>query len=187
MQTLGISESTAQSENFLKRLFWPSIRNGSDVDTLGSQGYWVCAIVAVFGCITSVAGGHPIVGVFLALYYYVGGVGVREHSRYAAVVVFIMFFVDTVFSPGIVKIFACVLLLSVLRATFIASFWKKRQADAEMPIRFGETWGDKFVDKLPAWLWPKVRIVYYIFSVSFLALTTMGLIMLALGRHTRVS
>ena len=36
-----------------------------------------------------------------------------------------------------------------------------------MPIRLSETWGDKFVDKLPVWLWPKVRIAYYIFSVAF--------------------
>ncbi|HZR29438.1 MAG TPA: hypothetical protein VFA71_11735 [Terriglobales bacterium] len=39
MQTLGVSDSTPQSENWLKSLFWPSIQ--SDVDYLGAQGYWV--------------------------------------------------------------------------------------------------------------------------------------------------
>jgi hypothetical protein len=70
-----------------------------------------------------------------------------------------------------------------LRATFIASFWEPKETEAEMPIRLSETWGDKFVDKLPVWLWPKVRIAYYIFSVGFLALTTVGLAMIALRRH----
>ena len=120
---------------------------------------------------------------FLLLYFYLGGVGVRQHSLYAAAAVFVMFIANTVISPGILSFFGCVLLLSVLRATFIASFWEAKETEAEMPIRLSETWGDKFVDKLPVWLWPKVRIAYYIFSVGFLALTTVGLAMIVLRRH----
>jgi hypothetical protein len=36
-----------RTEGRLKSLLWPSIRNGNDVDYLGAQGYWVCALVAV--------------------------------------------------------------------------------------------------------------------------------------------
>ncbi len=183
MQTLGISDSTPQSENRLKNIFWPSIRNGSDVDTLGSQGYWICAIVALYTFLGSAVTGHPIAGLFLFLFYYLGGVGVRQRNCYAAVVVLVMFVTTTVVSPGILNFFGCVLLLSILRATFIASFWEPQEAEAEMPIRFSETWGDKFADKLPAWLWPKVRIAYYIFSIGFLALTTAGLVMIIFRRH----
>jgi hypothetical protein len=183
MQTLGISDSTPRSDSRLKNLFWPTIRTASDVDTLGSQGYWICAAVSVFAWISSAATGHPIAGFFLLLYFYLGGVGVRQHSLYAAAAVFVMFIANTVISPGILSFFGCVLLLSVLRATFIASFWEAKETEAEMPIRLSETWGDKFVDKLPVWLWPKVRIAYYIFSVGFLALTTVGLVMIALRRH----
>ncbi len=85
MQTLGISDSGPRTESRLKSLFWPSVQSGSDVDYLGTQGYWVCAIVAVFSLILFVATGHPIAGSFVFLYYYLGGVGVREHSFYAAV------------------------------------------------------------------------------------------------------
>src|SRR5215468_7035982 len=46
METLGLSESSARSDGRLKSLFWPSIQNGTDVDYLGTQGYWVCMIVA---------------------------------------------------------------------------------------------------------------------------------------------
>ncbi|MGA8014152.1 MAG: hypothetical protein WB949_17105 [Candidatus Acidiferrales bacterium] len=183
MQTLGISDSAPQSDSRLKNLFWPTIHSASDVDTLGTQGYWICAIVAVFSFVSSVIIGHPIAGFFLLLYYYLGGVGVRQQSVFSAIIVFIMFLADTVFSPGILKFFGCVLLLSNMRATFIASFWDPGVAEAEMPMRFDETWGDKFADKFPSWLWPKIRYAYYGFAVIFLALTLVGLFMLAQRRH----
>lgn len=184
MQTLDLSSPTPQSENRLKRLFWPSIRTANDVDDLGMQGYWVCAIVSVFGFISSLVTGHPIAGVFVLLLYYLGGVGVREHSRYAAAVVFSAFVADTLVAPGIPKVFFSALLLSNLRATWIASNWKPETTEAAMPMRFGETWTDKFVDKLPQWLWPKLRIPYYIFSGCFLALFLIGLATIFLRSHS---
>jgi hypothetical protein len=48
-------------------------------------------------------------------------------------------------------------------------------SEAEMPIRLGATWGDKFADKLPEWLWPRVRLVYFVFAPAFLALALIGL------------
>jgi hypothetical protein len=180
MQTLDLSGTAPKSENRLKSLFWPTIHTGTDVDYLGSQGYWICAIVAVLSWMGSAVTGHPIAGFFLLLYYYLGGVGVRQRSVFAAIVVFIMFFADTVFSPGIWKFFGCVLLLSNIRATFIASFWDPGVAGAEAPMRLDETWGDKFADKLPAWLWPKIHYGYYVFAILFLLLTMTGLAIVSL-------
>ena len=178
MQTLGVSNQTPQSDSRLKNIFWPTIRTATDVDTLGSQGYWICAIVAVLGAVSAAVTGHPIAGFFLFLYLYVGGVGVRQHSLYAAAAVFAMYLLNTAVSPGILGFFICVVLLSVLRATWIASFWEPQEAQAEMPLRLNETWGDKFADKWPMWLWPKVRIAYYIYSIAFFGLTTLGLVIL---------
>ena len=175
MQTLGISNSTPQNENRLKSLFWPSIQSGADVDYLGSQGYWVCAIVAVISLVISVLLGQPYVGVLVFVFYFVGGAGVRERSAYAATVVFVMFLLDTIASPGVLKLILLGLLLSNMRATYLASDWKPESAEAAMPPRFGETWSDKFADKLPPWLWPKVRILYYIYSVCLLLLGLFGL------------
>jgi len=80
MQTLGLSDSTPRTESRLKSLFWPSIQTGSDVDYLGAQGYWVCALVAVFSLVMTAVAGHAVVGVFVFLFYYLGGVGVRERA-----------------------------------------------------------------------------------------------------------
>ena len=182
VQTLGISDSTPATESRLKSLFWPSIKNGTDVDYLGAQGYWVCAIVAVGSFVVAIAFGQPIMGVLLLLFYYVGGVGVRERSLYAAAMVFGLYFVDLLFAisrvgpgaGGVVRIIFAALLLSNLRGTWIASQWKPGSEEAELPPRFAETWKDKFADKFPSWFWPKVRIVYYVFSFCMFALISLG-------------
>jgi hypothetical protein len=185
MQTMDLSGTAPQSENRLKSLFWPTIHTATDVDYLGSQGYWVCTIVAALGFLGTAITGHPIVGFFAMLYYYLGGVGVREKSFVSAIFVFVFFLVDTITSPGILKFFGCVLLLSNMRATFIASFWEPGEAAAEPPMRFNETFGDKFVDTWPAWLWPKIRYGYYVYAGLYLALATLGILLIAFRGQLR--
>jgi hypothetical protein len=111
-------------------------------------------------------------------FYYIGGVGVRERSLFAAIMVFALFALDTVVGGlGVVRIIFAALLLSNVRATWVAANWSKNSEEAMMPPRLGETLTDKFTDKLPKWLWPKVRFVYYGFAFVFLALVVVGLLM----------
>ena len=181
METLGLSGSAERSEGRLKSLFWPSIQSGTDVDYLGAQGYWVCAIVAIVSFGSLAIGGQPITGVAILLFYYLGGAGVRERSRYAALVVFIMYLLDTFLMPGVVRIILSALLLSNLRATWIAASWRPESEEAALPPRLNETFTDKLADQFPPWLWPKVRIAYYIYSAVFLLLVIVGLAAMALG------
>jgi hypothetical protein len=181
METLGLSGSDERSEGRLKSLFWPSIRNGTDVDYLGSQGYWVCTLVAIGSFVFLAIQGQPLTGVAIFFYYYLGGVGVRERSRYAALAVFIMYLLDTLLLPGVIRIILSALLLSNLRATWIAASWRPESEEAVLPPRLNETFTDKLADQLPPWLWPKVRIVYYIYSAGFLLLVIAGLASIALG------
>lgn len=176
METLGLSDSTPRSDGRLKSLFWPSIQTATDVDYLGAQGYWVCTLIAVLSLVVLVATGQPLAGVFTFLLMYLGGVGVRECSRYAAAVVFIFYVTDAIISGvGVLRVLFAALLLSNLRATWIAAQWKPESDQAEFPPRLSETLGDKLADQLPPWLWPKVRIVYYIFSAGYLLLLGVGL------------
>ncbi|HEY6370148.1 MAG TPA: hypothetical protein VIX37_06195 [Candidatus Sulfotelmatobacter sp.] len=120
------------------------------------------------------------------LLFHLGGVGVREHNPFAAAVVFLYYladflgsFVFVLFnSPGIgvVKIIIMALLLSNLRATWIAGNWKPESEEARLPPRLGETFFDKLVDQWPAFIWPKVKWLYYIFSFACLALIVAGMI-----------
>jgi len=179
---LNLSGSTPRTESRLKSLFWPSVESGADVDYLGAQGYWLCTIIAVATFIFLTLGGQPGTGVLFFLYFYLGGVGVREHSRYAAAAVFLLYFADLILSVGvilsgfgIVKIFFAALLLSNLRATWISAAWKPGSEEAALPPRLNQTLGDRFADQLPGWLWPKIRIVYYILSVLTVVLVVIGI------------
>jgi hypothetical protein len=178
METLGLSDFPPSSEGRIRSLFWPSIRNGTDVDNLGSQGYWVCLFVAVISLALLIARAQPILAVAVFLFYYLGGIGVRERGRYAAIVVFLMYLMDTLTAPGVLRIIISALLLSNLRATWIASRWKPESEEAILPPRLNETFSDKLVDQLPAWLWPKLRIVYYLAATAFLLLVALGLLSL---------
>ncbi len=180
MQTLGLSDSTLRTEGRLKSLFWPSIQTGSDVDYLGAQGYWVCTVVAILSFVGSLASGRAITGVLALTLFYFGGVGVRERSRYAAAVVLVLFIDRLVAAPGIVGTLLGALLLSNFRATWIASRWEPQSEDAILPARLGETWSDNFADRLPQWLWPKVRVPYYILSAGMLVFAAVGLVIIIL-------
>jgi len=196
MQTLGVSDSTPKSEGRLKSLLWPSVRSGSDVDYLSIQGYWVCTIVAAMTLVLSllVAGsaGNPmmvliIVGssTLFSLFFYVGGIGVREGSRFAAAIVFAVYALDTaiflftsaVSAALLIKLAFTVVLFSNLRATWIGTRWVPGTEDSALPPRQKETLGDQFVDQWPKWIWPKIRIPYYVFAglVALLTLSSIAL------------
>jgi hypothetical protein len=89
-----------------------------------------------------------------------------------------MYITDAITNPGVVRVLIAALLLSNIRATSIASSWRPNSDEAILPPRFGETWSDKVADQLPMWLWPKLRIPYYVFSACFFLLVAAGLFML---------
>lgn len=190
MQTLGLSDSNTRTESRLKSLFWPSIQSGADVDYLAVQGFWVCTIIGVLTLVTQVLAGNPISGLLILLLFHLGGVGVREHNPFAASIMLAYYAVDFLSSVvlvfantpgiGVIKIIVMALLLSNLRATWIASGWKADSEEAALPPRMGDTFADKFSDKWPAFIWPKVKIVYYIYSFVLLVLIVSGLVLMAL-------
>lgn len=185
MQTLGLSDSTTRTEGRLKSLFWPSIQSGADVDYLAVQGFWLCTAVGVISLLFLALANHPIIGVLVFLLFHLGGVGVREHNPFAAAVILVYYIVDFLASflfllnspaIGVVRAIIIALLLSNLRATWIAGGWKPDSEEAALPPRFGETFSDKLADQWPAFIWPKVKVLYYIFSFGYLALAVAGLI-----------
>ena len=185
MQTLGISDPTDRSDSRLKSLFWPSIQSGADVDYLGAQGYWVCTFIAGMTFLSMLATGQYIMAPALLLFFYFGGVGVRERDLFAAVIVLAFYGLDTLISlvfllfvtPWgmiVLRVIISALLLSNLRATWIASQWSPTSEQAALPPRFGETFADKFADLWPAWIWPKVKIIYYVFALGLMIIVGLG-------------
>lgn len=154
MQTLRSSDSTGTESRF-QSLFWPEIENGTDVDDLAVQGYWVCASVGVISFVFLALNHQLVTGILVFLLFHLGGVGVREHSSFAAAILLFYYVIDymTSFliasSPAveILKTIITALLVSNLRATWIAARWKPDSEEAALPPRFGETFFDKLADK----------------------------------------
>jgi hypothetical protein len=194
MQTLGLSGNSDRSEGWLKSLFWPAVENAWDVDYLGQQGFWICFLIAVFQFGFSLFTGSPLIIVmcFLGgLIYFTGGMGVREKCWPAAALIFACFFLDTLasmfsglfFTPGgMVRILLLGLLLTNLRATFIASEWQPAAEGEDIPLRFNESLRDKLVDSWPPILWPRLQVPFYVLSVLWLMLSLLGVIALILIR-----
>ncbi|HLH02890.1 MAG TPA: hypothetical protein VKX25_08980 [Bryobacteraceae bacterium] len=151
MQSLGLSESVPRSENRLKALFWPAIRNETDFDYVTEQGFWVCCVVAVLTFLSSLLIHHPFSGLFEALFFFLAATGVRQCSRAAAITAFCAYLLRILvglrISPanvGIIAVIFLALLLSTVRATWMAAGWRKGSARVEIapvaaPTFFGES------------------------------------------------
>jgi len=175
---LELSDSAPRTEGRLKSLFWPSIQSADDVDYLGTQGFWICTLVAVLSFVLSLFSGHEVIGMLVLLFFYLGGVGVREHSPFAAAAVLALYVVDTVVvGPSVVRLMLAAVLFSNPRATWIASGWNPATNEAGSPPRLAETWSDKFTDSIPMWLWPKVRVVFYFFAIAMVMMEAVGVAM----------
>jgi hypothetical protein len=191
MQTLGLSSEPKRSDGALKSIFWPTVENAWDVDYLGRQGFWICLLIAVFQLAVSLFAAGPIAivaGAAAALASLIGGMGVRQGSWPAAALVFSIFASNLLYAlaigqfPGFLAIAAAAILLSNLRAAFLASRWKPAGEDEDKPMRFNETLADKLADGLPAKAWPLLRIPFFVLASVLLLLVLAGVLM-ALLRH----
>jgi len=192
MQTLGLSGESKRSDGMLKSIFWPTVENAWDVDYLGRQGFWICLIVAAFQLAVALLTGNPIVivaGAASALVFLLGGMGVREASWPAAALVFSIYFAGLLFTlasrqlPGILTIIAAGILLSNVRAAFLASEWRPAAEDEDRPARFNETWGDKLADQLPAKAWPVLQIPFFGLAAILLLLSLAAVVFALLHRY----
>ena len=153
---------------------------------LGKQGFWVCLGIAVMSLIVVTFQGHWILALFTALFYLLGGIGVREHDQPAAVLVAATYVLNEVaglfvgLPPGILGLAATVLLVANIRGTWIAAKWADSGEPDVMPDRFNTTFSDKLVDQMPAKVWPKARVPFYCLAGVYVLLTALGIVMLAM-------
>jgi hypothetical protein len=125
MQTLGLSDAMPRSEGRLKSLFWPSVQSSNDVDYLGTQGYWVCAIGGLISGVFLVFLGSPWIGLLVFVFIFSVAWALGNAVLMRQVASFVAYFVEMLVAGlGFVKIVLCALLLANFRATWMASRWK---------------------------------------------------------------
>jgi len=98
METLGLSGPPVRNENIFRRIFWPSA-DSVDADMLGQQGFWICLLLALLTVIEATFRGHVLLGVLFAIFYFLGGIGVREHDIASAISVTVSTSVCTPWRP----------------------------------------------------------------------------------------
>jgi hypothetical protein len=181
MQTLGLSDSTPRTESRWRALLWPTIRSEGDFDYITTQGFWICLVVAVFTAIFGAISGSPGTGLLEGAFFFFAGLGVRQRSRTAAITAFSAYFLSGLVLQrytgngfGILRIIFLALLFSNIRGNWLSARWAKDQEAVPLP-RLNQTIGDKLSDQLPAFLWPKIRFLFYV-----LAGIEIGLLLIAL-------
>lgn len=179
MQTLGLSGESKRTDGRLKGIFWPTVENAWDVNYLGQQGFWICVVVGLFQLAVSALSGNLLttaISAVIALTYVIGGMGVREADWPAAALVFVIFLFGLTYAialgrmPGLLDIAAAAILLSNVRAAFLASEWKPAGEGEDRPTRFNETFTDKLVDYLPQKIWPKLKVPFFGLAAALLLL-----------------
>jgi len=184
MQTLGLSGESRRSDGWLKSIFWPSVENAWDVDYLGQQGFWICVVIAMFQLVIGVASGNPIImatNAAISIVFLIGATGVREASWPAAALIFALFFVGLLTRlaigglPGPISIGIAALLLSNVRAAFMASQWRPASEDEDKPTRFNESWRDKLVDQLPPKAWSILQVPFFALAALLLLLSFLAI------------
>jgi hypothetical protein len=193
MQTLGLSSESKRTDGRLKSIFWPTVENAWDFNYIGQQGFWIClaiGAVQMAGALLVGSSQFIIFGVIAFLIFFIGGMGVREASWPAAAIVFAIFLAGNVNSmtmgspPSILGIICGGILLSNVRAAFLASEWRPASADEDRPTRFSETLTDKLVDRLPAKAWPILMVPFFIIASLDLLLILAGFA-IQMARHSR--
>jgi len=192
MQTLGLSSECKRTDGRFKSIFWPTVENAWDVNYLGQQGFWICLVVGVLQLAGTLVIGTPIFlvfGITTFLIFFIGGMGVREASWPAAALVFTIFLAGNVnsitigASPSILGIISAGILLSNVRAAFLASEWRPASPQDDRPTRFNETFTDKLVDQLPARAWPILKVPFFIIASLDLLLILAGFA-IQIARHS---
>jgi hypothetical protein len=185
MQILGLADSTPKPDNRLKSLFWPTIRTRVDLDTVTTQGFWICALV---GCVTAALAcvtGNALdifLGAFGAVFYVLAGFGVRMQSRVAATAAFAMYLLDGVAMQvqtgrgfGVMRLIFLAVLLANVRGIWLSASFQPAESDPP-PTGLDENWRDKLVDQWPAAIWPWGRYVFYILAALGLGLAVLGML-----------
>jgi hypothetical protein len=185
MQTLGLSSESKRSDGWVKSLLWPTVENAWDVDYLGQQGMWICTAVAAFTLVVTLLTANPLfilVGLLSAIFFVLGGMGIRQGSWPAAAIVFVVYLLNSLAHLNVFSVIFSIVLLTNLRATFLASEWKPVGEDEDRPTRFNETLADKYVDQMPQLLWNKLQIPFIILGATMLLFSVAGLGIIVAGR-----
>ena len=166
METLNISDQTPRSESRLKTLFWPTLENDVDVDTVTRQGFWLCVVVGVASLVFSSIVGQLAGGLIEGGFFLLAGMGVRRRSITAAMGALAVYSLSTLIllrvgQFGVVRILMMALLLANVRGIWLTARFRAEETEPP-PLPMESTWSERLSDRLPIAVWPWGRGIFYI-------------------------
>lgn len=188
MQTLGLDPGpAARRDSVIKNLFWPTVESSGDVASTTTQGFWLCVVVAALTFLAFATSGYLWLGLSAAVFFLLGGVGIRQKSRFAAGMIFGVYVVATfadwrfmlvrggplaLLSPGLfVKLLILALLAANLRAVLLAA----KLAEGRLPEgQAGSESREWLTERLPPRLWPVGRYLFLLLGVLWAALVVLA-------------
>ena len=106
----------------------------------------------------------------------------RERSRFAAFSVFAAYLLSALVLQrytgqgfGLVRLIFLALLLANIRGMLLSARWPNSDSSDARALRLNQTQGDKLSDMLPSFLWPKTRLILYVFAAIEIALLVVSL------------
>jgi signal peptidase I len=186
MQTLGLSDSTPKTSSRIKELFWPKIDDDVAAVTAARNAMYASFAVAAGTAIAAVAGAY-LDWIDVVMYVMVG-IGVRQLSRTAALVGFILYGFSWLLVPAsmltgavVIRLILTALLLNGVRAAIYAHSAHKEDAIEEIANPAFETTGlsagSVATERLPGRLWPILKGPFFVglYLLVFLNLFVLSL------------
>jgi hypothetical protein len=185
VESLGLASNAPRSDGRLKTLLWPTIRHDGDLEHIAEQGFWICTTLAVFTLVLGTFAGGFFAALFDAAFFFLGGLGVRQRSLAASVVVFTAYLAAAVAAQltrgsgfGVMTIIFLALLLANIRGIWLSAKWTPENDLPSVP-RLNETFFDKLSGRWPEVLWPKAKWLFAVLAT----LEFIGISVLFFGPH----
>lgn len=156
----------------------------------------MCTIIGVLSMLMTLLTGSPVqmlVGLLTMATFVLAGMGVRERSIAAAVLIFLTYLLDKclgwmfagVANP-VVGVLSLMLLLANVRATVMSRRWENSRTPEdvrEMPERSTVTFFDRMANVVPGKVWPAGQYVFYPLVAVMIALTLLGGVGMMMARR----
>ncbi len=179
MEILGLSDSTPKSTSRLRELFWPQIDDDVAAVSAARNAMYASFAIAV-GTTLAAFSGNSWIWVDVALYVMIG-IGVRQLSRAAALIGFILYGLSWLLVPSamlspviVVRLILTALLLNGVRAAVYAHGAHKEAVVDEIANPRLETAGlsrtSVMMEALPQRLWRMLRGPFFV-ALALLVLT----------------
>jgi signal peptidase I len=171
MEILGLSDSTPKPTSRLRELFWPQIDDDVAAVSAARNAMYASFVIAVGTALAAFSGNYSI-WIDVALYVMIG-IGVRQLSRAAALIGFILYGLSWLLVPSamlspaiVIRLILTALLLNGVRAANYAHGAHKSAVVDEIANPRLETAGLSrtrvAAEKLPGRLWPILRGPFFV-------------------------